>query len=573
MSQKQSQWIVAEIPEVPPDVDSALPGILVRMLLQRGVDVAHMDRFLHPRLMHLQDPFLLPDMDAAVARILSAVDLGEQVCVYGDYDVDGITSVTLMTAILGTYGVSVRSFIPRRGPEGYGLNDAALARCMAEGVKPDLLITVDCGTASLDEIAALKAQGVDVIVVDHHELPPMGKPDCIAVVNPKCVDEADQEFQYLCAAGVVFKLAHALLKQRPLESFDLKDYLDLVALATVSDIVPLVEENRLLVRHGLKRMANTRNPGLKALMQVAQVKGKITSADVGFRIGPRINAAGRMDRPEDALAALTTDDVSEAERLADLLDAHNKDRQAEEMRIHKDALHRLKTECDPSDPVIALGSRDWHPGVVGIVASRMMRRFHKPAFIIAIDDQGLGKGSGRSIGGVSLMEAINANRDLLVAGGGHAMAAGISVDENNIEAFRKGFARYVEENVSADDRLPRLYIDAEITFPELSLEFLKSYELLQPFGSCNPEPLFMSREVYLTEPPREMKNHHLKISMKQGECWHDAMFFGAGQRELPDPEEPWDIVFTINRNVFRGRTSLQIVIQDVRPHQKDQTDT
>ncbi len=212
-----------------------------------------------------------------------------------------------------------------------------------------------------------------------------------------------------------------------------------------------------------------------------------------------------MDRPEDALATLTTPDAAEAEKMANVLDAHNRDRQEEEMRIHKEALQKLKEECDPSDPVIVLGSRDWHPGVVGIVASRLMRRFHKPAFIIAIDGDGLGKGSGRSIGGVSLMDAINANRDLLVAGGGHAMAAGISVDENKIAAFREGFARYVRENVSENDRLPRLHIDAEITFAELSLDFLKSYELLQPFGSCNPEPIFISRKVYLTEPPRELK--------------------------------------------------------------------
>ncbi|MBT8038014.1 MAG: single-stranded-DNA-specific exonuclease RecJ [Verrucomicrobiae bacterium] len=564
MSQKQSQWILAEIPDIPPGVGGGIPEILVKMMLQRGVDAAEMQRFLHPRLMDLQDPFLLPDMEAAVDRIFVAVDAGEEVCVYGDYDVDGITSVTLMSAVIEAYGGRVRGFIPRRGPEGYGLNEAALKRCMAEGVRPGLLITVDCGTASLDEIAALKESGVEVIVVDHHELPPGGKPDCVAVVNPKC---GEGGFQYLCAAGVVFKLAHALLKRRPCDDFDLKDYLDLVAMATVSDIVPLVDENRLLVKHGLKRMGMTQKPGLRALMDVAQVKGPLTSADVGFRIGPRINAAGRMDRPEDALAALGAKDPEEAHALAELLDAHNKDRQQQEARIHKEALDCLEKEHDPADPVIVLGSRDWHPGVVGIVASRMMRRYHKPTFIIAIDEHGMGKGSGRSIGGVSLMDAINANRDLLEAGGGHAMAAGVSVHEDKLDDFRKGFARYVEENVSEEDRAPRLYIDADISFSELSLEFLKSYELLQPFGSANPEPLFMSREVYLTEPPRELKNHHLKLSMKQNECWHDAMFFGAGERELP--EQPWDIAFTIHRNVFRGRTSLQVVIQDVRAHHQE----
>jgi len=568
MSQKQSQWILAEAPDIPPDIDAALPEILVRMLCQRGVEIGEMKNFLHPLLKDLKDPFLMPDMRAAVDRILTAVDENQKVCVYGDYDVDGITSVTLMTRVLRAYGVETRSFIPRRGPEGYGLNEAALKRCMSEGVKPDLLITVDCGTASLTEIEALTADGVDVIVVDHHEPPPQGKPDCIAVVNPKCAtDESGASFDYLCAAGVVFKLAHALLKTRMVDTFDLKEHLDLVALATVADIVPLVDENRLLVRHGLKFLAKTKNEGLKALMEVAQVKGPLTSADVGFRIGPRINAAGRMDRPEDALATLATNDADEAAALADTLDGHNKNRQGEELRIHKEALKKLEAEHDPADPVIVLGSRDWHPGVVGIVASRMMRRFHKPTFIIAIDEQGIGKGSGRSIGGVSLMDAINANRDLLEAGGGHAMAAGISVHEDKMDEFRKGFADFVTTNVSEDDRLPRLHLDAEIDFPTLSLDFLKSYELLQPFGSANPEPLFMTREVWLTEPPQELKNHHLRLSMKQKECWKNAMFFGAGQRKLP--EQPWDIAFTINRNVFRGRTSLQIVIQDVRAHQKE----
>lgn len=569
MRQKQSQWIIAKIPDIPPDIDQNIPDILVKMMLQRGVLPAKMDQFLRPRLKNLQDPFLLPDIDLAVARIFTAIDSGETICVYGDYDVDGITSVTLMTSILKAYGANVRSFIPRRGPEGYGLNQAALERCMKEG-HPDLMITVDCGTASINEIKLLKDEGVDTIVVDHHEMPPEGKPDCVAVVNPKCGVLIDSEeksafpFDYLCAAGVVFKLSHALLKTRQINGFDLKKALDLVAMATISDIVPLVAENRLLVRHGLKQMESTSNVGLRALMEVAQVKGQLASSDVGFRIGPRINAAGRMDCPEDALAALSSNDPEEAAILADLLDSHNKSRQEEEARIHKEAMAVFEKNHDLSDPVIVLGSRDWHPGVVGIVASRMMRRFHKPTFIIAIDSDGIGKGSGRSIGGVSLMEAINANREHTIAGGGHAMAAGVSIEEGKIDSFRKGFAKYVQENVSEEERMPRLHIDADISFCELSLDFLKSYELLQPFGSGNPEPTFISREVYLTEPPRELKNHHLKLSMKQNECWHSAMFFGAGERKLP--EQPWDIAFTISRNVFRGRTSLQIIIQDVRAH-------
>ena len=572
MSQKKSQWILAEDPDIPRDVGRGIPRILVKMMLQRGVNADCMKGFLHPRLHDLKDPYLLPQMSKAVERVFDAIDKGQKICVYGDYDVDGVTSVTIMTSILKAYGAEVRSFIPRRGSEGYGLNKAALERCMRGG-HPDLLITVDCGTASVDEIALLYSKGVDVIVVDHHEMPPAGKPDCVAVVNPKCPSsvakgieqaQAGDSFDYLCAAGVVFKLAHALLKKRALSDFDLKDYLDLVALATVSDIVPLVAENRLLVRHGLKRMESTKNAGLKALMDIAQVKGPLASSDVGFRIGPRINAAGRMDKPEDALAALATTDAEEAAVYADLLDAHNKERQAEELRIHQEALKSFEDNHDESDPVIVLASREWHPGVVGIVASRMMRRFHKPTFIISIDKNGVGKGSGRGIGGVSLVGAINDNREKLILGGGHEMAAGISIDEKNIDAFREGFSEYVLGNTNEEDRVRRLHIDAEISFNELSLDFLKSYELLQPFGPANQEPVFMSKKVCLTEPPRELKNDHLKLSLKQEECWREAMFFSAAKREMP--EQPWDIAFTISRNVFRGRTSLQIVIQDVRAH-------
>ncbi|MGB0774269.1 MAG: single-stranded-DNA-specific exonuclease RecJ [Akkermansiaceae bacterium] len=568
MSNVKTQWLIAPSPEIPPEVDPSLPTILARMMMQRGVSPDAMANFLRPKLANLQDPFLLPDMAAATTRILHAVDHGETICIYGDYDVDGITSVTLMSHILTAYGATVRKFIPRRGPEGYGLNAAAIKRCMAEG-NPDLLITVDCGTASTTEIAELKELGIDTIVVDHHEPPPQGNPDCIAVVNPKCDPELENpdtpRFDYLCAAGVVFKLAHALLKTRPIDGYDLKNTLDLVALATVADIVPLVEENRLLVRHGLRHMRHTQHPGLNALMEAAQVKTPVTSSDVGFRIGPRINAAGRMDCPEDALQTLTTTDTTRAKELATLLDDHNRARQAEELRIHKDALAKVKEHHKDDDPVIVLGSRDWHPGVVGIVASRIMRRFHKPTFIIAIDEEGIGKGSGRSIGGVSLMDAINHNREHLIAGGGHAMAAGISIDEDKITTFRNGFSNYVSNNVSDEDRLPRLHIDAEIDFPTLSLAFLDSYELLQPFGSANPEPVFMTSNVWLTEPPRELKNQHLKLSLKQNDCWQSAMFFSGGQRTLP--EQPWDIAFTTNRNTFRGNTSLQIVIQDVRAHQ------
>jgi single-stranded-DNA-specific exonuclease len=537
----------------------SFPPILEHLIRQRGLPAGvDLEGYLRPKLKDLADPFLIPDMRLAVERVLLAIDHGQKICIYGDYDVDGVSSITLMRRILMAYGLEPRYFIPRRGPEGYGLSTAAIARCMSEGPKPDLLITVDCGTVSIHEVAALRADGIDVVIVDHHEPNPGERPDCCALVNPKC----GTEFTYLCAAGVVFKFGHALLKTRQV-ALDLKELIDLVAVATISDIVPMIGENRLMVRHGLKHLPNTLNPGLRALQDVTGMNGTATSMDVGFRIGPRLNAAGRMDAPEDALATLTTDCRRLAHELAQKLDAYNKERQTHEGLIRREAVEMLTRDFDPArDPVIVLGSRSWHHGVVGIVASRLMRQYHKPTFIVAIDENGVGKGSGRSIAGVSLVEAIRACEDDLIAGGGHAMAAGLSIEEGKMDRFRKHFADYVLANSSEEQRKPTLTYDAEISFDQLSLEFLSSYDLLQPFGNGNPQPVFISRGVGLSRPPLHMKNHHLRFMLRQGYHEQDAVFFGGGEYPLPDP--PWDVAFTIDRNTFRGRTTLQLIIQDVR---------
>lgn len=540
----------------------AFPPILEHLIRQRGLpDGVDLEGYLRPRLRDLADPFLIPDMKPAVERVFAAIDRGEEVCIYGDYDVDGVTSITLMRRILMAYGLTPRYFVPHRGAEGYGLSTAALARCMAEGPKPDLLITVDCGTVSIPEVAALRADGVDVVILDHHEPDLAGRPDCSALVNPKC----GSDFTYLCAAGVVFKLGHAMLKTRQVD-LDLKELMDLVAVATISDIVPMVGENRLMVRHGLRHLPGTLNPGLRALQEVTGMNGHATSMDVGFRIGPRLNAAGRMDVPEDALATLTTDCRRLAQDLAHKLDGYNKERQNHEGLIRREALEML-TDFDPErDPVIVLGSRAWHHGVVGIVASRLMRQYHKPTFVVAIDANGIGKGSGRSIEGISLVEAIRSCQSDLLAGGGHAMAAGLSIHEDKLDAFRKNFADYVLSHSNPDQRQPKLLYDAEISFDQLSLEFLASYDLLQPFGSGNPQPVFISRGVGLSRPPLHMKNKHLRFMLRQGYHEQDAVYFGGGEHPLPDP--PWDVAFTIDRNTFRGRTTLQLIIQDVRAEEE-----
>lgn len=563
MSQQETKvaWNLREIPDGWENLmRDGMPQILGKLLAQRGVTSDELETFLKPRLAGLSDPFEIPEMDLAVDRVFLAVDTGEKVCIYGDYDVDGVSSITVMCRILRAYGLEASAFIPRRSSEGYGLSEAGVKRCLRENPETSLVITVDCGTVSNDAILGLKEKGIETVVVDHHEMGNNGRPECVALVNPKASGDPRA---YLCAAGVVFKLAHALFKKRPLEDFDLKSVLDLVAVATISDIVPLVDENRLLVRHGLRHLESAARPGLQALLTLAGVEGKLSSADIGFRVGPRLNAAGRMDQPEQALATLMTDCPNEAKELAGMLDDFNRERQAVEQQIFAEAMEMLDgDEIKTDGPVIVVGSRKWHAGVVGIVASRLMRMYHKPTFVISVDEKGVGKGSGRSITGVSLVDAIQKCSEHLIAGGGHHMAAGLSIHEDSIPAFREAFSCFVDADCCDEDLSPRIYMDAQVELGELSLEFLEKYDLLQPFGSSNPQPVFMAKDVWLTEPPRRLKNNHLRLFLRQGFDERDAIFFGGGANPLPDP--PWDIAFTIDRNVFRGRASLQISIQHVR---------
>lgn len=546
------------------ELNAQLPLLVRKLLAQRGISGRERAlRFLKPRLADLGDPFALREMDAAVERIFRAADNGEHVCIYGDYDVDGVSSVTLLYTILRAYGIRTDYFIPVRTREGYGLSEEGMANAIAKcGETPGLIIAVDCGTSSVEEVAWLQAQGIDVVILDHHEASTQGRPPAVAVVNAKL--EEDSPFTYLCSAGVVFKLAHAMLKERRLPKFDLKQYLDVVAIATVADIVPLVEENRLLTRHGLRVMESGGNIGIQAINRVTNLNRRPSASHVSFRIGPRLNAAGRMDNPLDALNLLMTRDTAVAMELAERLEMHNRARQQEEEKIRHEAMEMLSHTFSPKrDSVIVLGSRTWHPGVVGIVASLLMRRYHKPTFVISLDENGIGKGSGRSIPGVSLVQAIHACADTLISGGGHDMAAGLVIHEDMIDAFRARFDAFVKESVDPSRLTPVLNVDAEVSFPELTLELLDSYELLEPFGNSNPQPVFMSRNVMLTDAPRHLQGNHLRLGLRQGNYECDAMYFNGGSVKLPDP--PWDIAFTIDRNVWRGRVSLSISIQDIRP--------
>ena len=540
--------------------DMSLSPLMAQLLVQRGLTSVEMARdFLVPKLATLGDPTVLPEMKPAVERILRAIDEQQSVVLYGDYDVDGVTSMALMHLILKAYGLATHLFLPTRMEEGYGLSLDGIAKCYEQFGKPDLFIALDCGTTSLKEVAKLRADGVDCVIIDHHELSPQGRPDCLALVNPKL----GKDYHYFCTAGLVFKVSHALLKTRMIASYDLKETLDLVALGTVADLVPLVDENRLLVRRGLEALAQTTRHGLKALKQIAGVEGLVQTHHVGFRLGPRLNAAGRLDTAATALQLLLATDSVKGAALAELLEAHNKDRQNVEQQVHLEAEAMLANigEIDKVSAIV-LASRKWHPGVIGIVASRISRLCHRPTILVSVNEEGIGKGSGRSIPGFSLVEAIDICRDHLLGGGGHAMAAGISVHEDKIDSFRTAFQAAAREALSKEAMTAVLELDAEVKLRDLSLSFFESYKLLEPFGQKNTEPLFLCRNVKPKLPSRTMKEKHLRIILTQDGASMEARWFNAPIGNLPPA--PWDVAMRIQRGWFRGTEQWQLTLEAVR---------
>ena len=550
-----------------------VPPFVAALLARRGLRTPDAARgFLHPKLNGLSDPFALPYMEAAVDRILRALAENQRVVLYGDYDVDGVTSLTILSSLLRAYGADVHCFLPMRIEEGYGLSTEGVARCV-ETLRPRLLIAVDCGTTSVAEISGLQAADVDVIVVDHHQ-PKDVLPACAALVNPQLGDT----FHYLCSAGLVFKVCHALLKRRPLPGFDLKELLDLVALGTVADLVPLVEENRILVRRGVQEIARSRRPGIRALLEVAAVKAPVRPVHIGFRLGPRLNAAGRLGTAQAALELLSTADEARARELAAQLDEQNRERQGVEHRTLTEAQTQLALLCgeDGLHPhaAIVVGARGWHPGVLGIVASRLMRHHHRPTLVIGFDEKGVGKGSGRSIEGLSLVGALGECAALLDKFGGHEMAAGLTLQETAFAEFQRNFYEVARALLSDEQLLPSLRLDAEVRLDELDADFLGCHEALQPFGMGNPQPVFLARRVVPAAEPRVLKEKHLSLSLRQLAANGDraprdryapttrAIFFNGATPDLPPP--PWDMAFQVETNEYRGVTELQVQVQALR---------
>jgi len=533
---------------------------IARLLSRKGFQSTdEVQNFLRPRLSSLSDPFLLPQMGAAVSRIFAALDSHERIVLFGDYDVDGVTSLALLAEMLRAYGGTPELFLPLRMEEGYGLSRESVQRCLEE-CRPQLLIAIDCGTASANEISELKNRGVDVIVLDHHE-PKSRLPDCVAIVNPKA--DSASPFHYLCSVGIVFKLCHALLKTRPLPDFDLKSKLDLVALGTVADIVPLVEENRLLVQRGAIEIGRTSRIGLRKLMQIAGVRPPISPEDIGYRLGPRLNAAGRLSTAEKSLRLLLTTDEEEGTALATELDQQNRARQEVEKEILAAVIITIEKQFDAArDAAIVAGARGWHPGVLGIVASRIARKYHRPTIVIGFDDNGFGKGSGRSINGLNLVDALTRCAATLEKFGGHEMAAGLALHEDDFPKFAEAFCSTARELLSEEALQRSLRLDHELPFTNINVEFLRWHELLQPFGNGNPQPVFFARTVEPVGAPRVSNGKHVVFRLRQGQRDRRAVYFDGASNEFPQP--PWDIAFRIGADEYGGETLVGIRIEALR---------
>lgn len=546
--------------------------LLAQCLLNRGHAAPEgiLD-FLDPRLKNLADPFLLPDMGLAVARLVLARDRGESIVIFGDYDVDGVTSTALLLETFRALGFAANAYLPNRMEEGYGLSSEGVANCL-EKFPVKVLLAVDCGSTSVHQIACLNERGVDAIVLDHHQISNPA-PQPVALVNPR--KNLEGRFHELCSAGLAFKLAHALVKQLrelncPLATaFDLKPLLDLVALGTIADIVPLTGENRIFTTRGLECLNTTRRAGLVALKNVAQVN-ETGVHEVGFQLGPRLNAAGRLENALQALDLLQASSLQIATPLAQALDACNAERQKIERKISEQVIQTVRARFNPeTDFVIVEGEPLWHIGVVGIVASRVLHEFYRPTIIVGGDgDQW--RGSGRSIEGFDLAAALRECDDLLVRHGGHVMAAGLTIDPSNLDAFRSRMNEIARRMIPPECLKPVLRLDAEVELKDLTVQRVTELDRLKPFGSGNPSIQLVARGLTHQRPPQRIgkESQHVKFRVTDGKQTFDALWWNCGSDAIL-PKVMFDMAFVPQLNEFNGNTSVQLKVLDWSSVQAD----
>lgn len=550
------QWVLKSVDEDQAKKLSAEVGIhpiTARVLINRGITTADTaEKFLKPRLAHLPDPKILPNISAAVDRTLLAIERKEKITIYGDYDADGITSTALLTKFFHDIGVDVDNYIPSRLDEGYGLNSQGIDELAERGTK--LIITVDCGTNSLTEIAYAKEKGLDLIVTDHHE--PAEK--YAQAVNPK-LDESAKELNSLAGVGVAFYFASAL-KVALKKDIDLKKYLDLVAIGTVADIVPLNGINRTLTSFGIAKLRSTENIGIKALCASAATDiSRIDAYGIAFRIAPRINAGGRMGDQYLALKLLLTDNNAEAEEIALSLNKFNVKRQSIEEKIVKEAVARI--EAAEKRPAVVLASDEWHPGVIGIVASKIAELHRSPCAMISLKD-GTGRGSVRGVGNFSVIGAMEYSSKYLNRFGGHRAAAGFEIEEKNIANFADKFNEYTSKNLKDEDRLPKLSLDANLEMKDICERLITELEAIGPYGEGNPKPIFSTEAAQITD-NRCVGKNHLKLNITKNSSKVSGIAFGFGDFEIDNKKE-YRFAGMPEFNEWNGKRLIQFNVRDIK---------
>jgi single-stranded-DNA-specific exonuclease len=539
-----------------------LPALVCRLLLVRGhATVEPAKEFLRPRLERLHSPHSLPDAAVAVDRLVRAVRDAETVLIHGDYDVDGICATTLLTRSLGYFGARPVPFIPRRLQDGYDLSEAGVRAAREAGA--GLVVTCDCGTSALKPIRALCESGIDVIVTDHH-LPGGPLPECLAVLNPK---RAGSEYpdRDLAAVGVAFKLMLALAEKLGANANFVYNMLDLVALATIADVAPLRGENRIFARYGLKLMAETPHQGLRALMRASGVDGKpLTAGRVGFILAPRLNAAGRIGHAMQGVELLLSDSEPQSNRIARELEEMNRRRQDIDRATLEEARRRIDAIDLDNTFGIVLAEQGWHPGVIGIVASRIVEETGRPAVLIALDGNE-GKGSGRAPGPFDLHAGLSECKDLLIRFGGHKAAAGVTIDASRVAEFAQRFNDVARSKLNREDLLPELRIDAEISIDDVTDELEGVLRHFEPFGVGNPTPVFVSRGVRLSMAPRIVGTDGLKLRIATATGDRDALGWGMGDLAMDiTPETVIDLAYRLERDTYQGVSRLQLRIADLR---------
>jgi single-stranded-DNA-specific exonuclease len=562
----ETRWILAEKdPQAEALADSlGIPVKIAQILVNRNIrDAEEAHDFLYGTLEDLPDPFLLPAMRPAVERLLKAAAKNEKVLIFGDYDVDGVLSVVILTRALKTLGARVDYYIPDRLEEGYGLKPSHIQ--IVEKKQADVVISVDCGIKALDFVRVVSQKGIDVIITDHHQ-PGESLPEALAVLNPVLEDSSAYPNRNLAGVGVVFKLIQALFRGHPRES-QVPHYLKLVSIGTVADVVPLTRENRILVKQGLQKLEQVSNPGLRSLLSVCGLDGKkIRVSDVGFRIAPRINAAGRMGRADLAVQLFFTDSEQKCRELADELNDMNASRQAIEKAMYAQAGQRIRDrELHKRYKLLVLGCDEWHRGVIGIVASKIKDDFHRPALLFAYEN-GRANGSGRSIREFPLIDCLNHTGRYFNSYGGHPMAVGCELSVQDLPALKKEINKYADSRITAEDLRKKIRIDARLDFDEIGAAFLDYFALISPYGVGNPRPIFMTEDVEVAAPVKKIKDRHLKLLIKHNGRSFEALGWGKSDwGSFLHKGSRITVVFSVQISQYLGEDRLSLILEDMRP--------